>query len=320
MLYSKSIFYVIILGFVYMVVGCGKQSGLNHVLAPGTKPVKLNKDSLFVFTEGPACDSAGTLFFTDGPTGKIWRVDDENKFTVIITGAGRPDGQMFDHQGNLVVCEYDAKKVSYWSPDGKLIKVLADEYNKKGLNGPNDVVIDRKGGIYFSDPFFKRPNAPQEVEGIYYIPQGGTIQRVVSDDSTSPNGVILTPDEKILLAVDNFLPYVFAYDVNSDGTVSNGRIWGLLTLPTAKLGSDKRPNVSAIGVCMDTEGHLYVGTNTGIQVFDSQGKNLGTIALPERPMNMTYGRKNPYLMYIATGNSMYSLEMKVKGICFPQLQ
>lgn len=320
MKFIKSIYCLLFSLFIYMVVGCGQQSGLNHVLAPGTKAVKLNKDSLFVFTEGPACDANGTLFFTDGPSGRIWRMDGDNQFTVVITGGGRPDGQIFDHQGNLVVCEYDAKKVSYWSPDGKLIKVLADEYNKKGLNGPNDVVIDRKGGIYFSDPFFKRPNAPQEVEGIYYIPQGGTLQRVVSADSISPNGVIFTPDEKILLAVDNFLPYVFAYDVNPDGTVSNGRVWGVLTLPPAKPGSDHPPYASAIGVCVDTEGHLFVGTNFGMQVFDAQGNNLGTIILPERPMNMTYGRKNPYLMYIATGNSMYSLEMKVKGICFPQLQ
>jgi gluconolactonase len=132
--------------------------------------------------------------------------------------------------------------------------------------------------------------------------------------------VIFTPDEKTLLFVDNFLPNVFACDVNSDGTLSAARVYADLTVPPAKPGSNRPPNAAAIGTCMDTEGHLYVGANNGLQVIDAKGKNLGTITLPERPMNMTFGRKDPFTMYIATGNSMYSLEMKIKGICFPQLQ
>ncbi|MCK4966312.1 SMP-30/gluconolactonase/LRE family protein [bacterium] len=304
----------------FLIISCGSnQEGLNSVIEPGTKPVKLNTNYTFDFTEGPVFDAEGNLYFTDGTNGKVYRMEISGRFTPVITVAGRPDGMMIDRSGNLVVCDYDAKRLDLYAPDGKFIKTLADSYNGKKLNGPNDIVLDKKGGIYFTDPFFRRPNAPQETEAVYYIPKGGTIQRAAAD-FTSPNGIIFTPDEKMLLVVDTQETHVHAYDVKSDGSLHNHRIWGNVTLPPYKQGK-KKPRSGSVGVAMDEEGRLYVATDLGLEVFTAEGNSLGVIKMEEfkRPLNMTFDRKNPYTMIITAYESVYSLKMNTRGISFPQL-
>jgi gluconolactonase len=301
------------------VVLCNfKPEGIEEVIDPNSKPVKLHIDDIFNFTEGPVCDAKGVLYFTDGPEGKVYRMNEFNKFTAVITDAKRPDGMMIDREGNLVVCDYNAKRLDLYSADGEFLKTLTDSYNGRKLNGPNDVVIDRKGGIYFTDPSLSKENVTQDAESVYFIPKGGNIQRV-ADDFVAPNGIILTPDEKTLLVVDTKEPYIHSYKINNDGTLSNHKIWGKVTIPQTEPGKQP-PRSGSVGVAMDVEGRLYVATDLGMEVFNKNGKSIGVIKFRDfkRPMNMTFDRKDPYTMIIASYKAIYSLKMKVKGISFPQ--
>ena len=310
----------ILIIFIFVSACASEPEGLNSIIDPLSKPVKLNRDTAFSFTEGPVYDSFGVLFFTDGTAGKVFRMDKDKTFTTVITGAGRPDGMMIDPDGNLIVCDYDAKKLDLYSPDGKLIKTLAGSYNGKGLNGPNDVVIDKKGRIYFTDPFFLKPGAPQEVEGVYFLPPGGKLQ-LICDHMSVPNGIILSPDEKTLLIVDTQEPEIHAIDITGDGKFENHRTWGKVTLHPYALESGN-PRSGSVGVAMDSQGNLFVATDLGIEVFNADGKSLGIIKsdVYKRPLNMTFDRNDLYTMIITAYESVYSLKMKVRGISFPQLK
>ena len=170
---------------------------------------------------------------------------------------------MVDRDGNLVVCDFKAKKMDLYAPDGTLLKTLADEYEGKPLNGPNDCVIDRKGGIYFTDPSFNKPHSPQGVEGVYYIKPSGAIIRVAGGFEI-PNGIILTPDERRLIVVDYDSPVIRAFDVNEDGTLANDHVWAMAALAGnepaegEKMAScgDRRGNGCGIQfVCFHRPGH-----------------------------------------------------------------
>lgn len=310
-------YFLIFLNLVFVLCNF-KPEGLEQVIELTTKPVKLHIDDVFTFTEGPVCDANGVLYFTDGPEGKVYRMDEFNKFTAVITGAKRPDGMMIDREGNLVVCDYDGKRLDLYTVDGKFLKTLADSYNGKRLNGPNDVVIDREGRIYFTDPSLSKENITQDAESVYLIPKGGVIQRV-ADDFSAPNGIILTPDEKTILIVDTKEPYIHSYKINDNGTLTNHKIRGKITIPPTEPGKPP-PRSGSVGVAMDTEGRLYVATDLGMEVFNKSGKSIGIIKFQEfkRPMNMTFDRKDPYTMIITSYKAIFSLKMKVKGISFPQ--
>ncbi len=318
-MHAASRYYVIVI-FLHLIVACASQpDGLDAVIVPGTEPVLLNNELMFGFTEGPVYDARGTLYFTDGVNGRVYRMESPGSFTPVITGAGRPDGMMIGHDGNLVVCDFDAKRLDLYEPNGTFIRTLADSYQGKPLNGPNDAVIDRNGGIYFTDPFFQKPNPPQDAEALYYLPDGGRLRRVAAD-FVSPNGVIFTPDEQTLLVVDTQAPDIHAYDVHTYGSLSNHRIFGQVTLPPREQG-EPVPRSGSVGVAMDTDGRLYVATDLGIEVFDSGGRSLGVLNLDEmkRPINMTFDRQDPYRMIITAYSSVYALRMKVRGISFPRL-
>jgi len=293
---------------------------LDQILDPHVKPVKLNRDTSFTFTEGPVYDDTGILYFTDGPTGNVFSITADGVFKLVITGAKRPDGMMIDHDGNLVVCDYDGKRLDLYNPEGQLIRTIADSYNGKALNGPNDVIIDKEGGIYFTDPFFEKAGAPQDAEGVYFIPKDGELRRIC-DQVTVPNGIILTPDEKTLIIVDTQEPGIHAIDVRPGSKYENHRIWGRVTLPPVKEGN-KKPRSGSVGVAMDSLGNLYVATDLGMEIFNSKGQSLGIIKFQEfkRPVNMTFDRNDPNIMIITAYESVYSLKMLVKGISFPQFE
>lgn len=305
----------------FIITGCKlSHSGLDRIVDPEIKPLKLNRDTNFTFTEGPVYDADGILYFTDGTTGNVFRMTPDGSFSLVISGAKRPDGMMTDHDGNLVVCDYDGKRLDLYSPEGLLIKTLADSYHGKPLNGPNDVVIDRDGGIYFTDPFFLKPGAPQDAEGVYHIPKNGVLDRIC-DHVSVPNGIILTPDEKTLLIVDSQEPEIHAIDIHPGGNFDNHRIWGRITLAPVKEGESKARSGS-VGVAMDSRGNLYVATLLGIEVFNSKGRSLGIFKTTEykRPLNMTFDRNDPYNLIITSYESVFSLKTRVKGISFPQFE
>ncbi len=272
-------------------------AGNSGVLAEGAKVEKLAGD--FAFTEGPAADAEGNVYFTDQPNDRIllWSVD--GKLSVWLEGTGRSNGLYFDHNGDLLACA-DLKN-EMWSIDIKTKehKVLFDNYQGKLLNGPNDLWVDPKGGIYFTDPFYKRTywdRGPMEQDGqhVYYFkPDRKTLIRV-ADDLRQPNGIIGTPDGKLLYVADIGAGKTYVYKMNEDGTLSDKKLF-------APEGSD--------GMTIDNEGNIYLTTNA-VPVYSAAGEKIETIAVPERPANVTFGGGDGHTLFITAKTSLYGVKMR----------
>ncbi len=164
----------------------------------------VRKHTGFNWTEGPAADGNGNVYFTDYDPPTIYRLDIVGKLSMFLKHDQRPNGLSFNAAGDLVACERLGRVILISTRD-KSIRPLAEKFNGKRLNAPNDLVIDRSGGIYFTDPHFRAPTPlPQGVPGVYYVAPGGEINRLVND-LYSPNGIILSPDEKTLYVVPTLL-------------------------------------------------------------------------------------------------------------------
>lgn len=246
----------------------------------------------FKFTEGPAADAKGDIYFTDIPNNRIhkWSVKD-GKLSTFMENTGGANGLYFERQGNLLACAGGAGKVLSVSPKGK-VTVLADKYKGKSFNSPNDLWIDPKGGIYFTDPRYgRRDNLPQDGEHVYYLsPDQKKIVRVV-DDMVRPNGVIGTPDGKILYVADRGANKTYSYKINADGTLSGKKLF-------AEKGSD--------GMTLDEKGNLYV-TVDGVLVYDPSGKLINKIEVPETPANVCFG-KDKKTLFITARKSLYCVK------------
>ena len=170
----------------------------------------------FQFTEGPAADRHGNLFFSDVRASRVHKVDSKGRLSVFREPSNRTNGNMFNSRGELVGCEQAGRIVAV-SPDGKNVRVLAEQYEGKPFNAPNDLVIDRDGGVYFTDPHFGAVEPlPQGVTAVYYISPDGKVARLV-DDLKAPNGVILSPDEKTLYVIPSMQSEMMAYPVEAPG-------------------------------------------------------------------------------------------------------
>jgi len=190
------------------------------------------------------------------------------------------------------------------------LRVLADEYNGKRFNAPNDLVIDRKGGIYFTDPEFGRKiKKPQGTFAVYYIRAPGKVVRVV-ESLPRPNGIILSPDEKTLYVVPSGSAQVMAYAVEAPGKLGKGRAFFELLQPEGRKGT------GGDGLTVDTKGNLYITSQLGVQVVSPAGKHLRTLAFPEKPANVTFGGKDRATLYVTARTSVYTLALKVRGHVF----
>jgi len=200
--------------------------------------------------------------------------------------------------GNLLACEGGNRRLVSINPQGK-VTVRVDKYDNKMLNSPNDIWIDPKGGIYFTDPRYgPRDNLEQDGEHVYYLsPDRKKLIRVI-DDMVRPNGVIGTPDGKLLFAADHGANKTYVYTINKDGTLSDKRLF-------APEGSD--------GMTMDSEGRVYL-TGSAVSVYDSAGNKIETIEVPERPSNVCFSGKDKQTLFITAQTSLYSVRMQVKGL------
>jgi len=270
------------------------------VIAPGAKLEKLAGD--FAFTEGPTCDRQGNVFFTDQPNNRImeWSVD--GKLSTFLQPAGRANGMYFDAKGNLIACADEHNQLWSIAPD-KTVTVLVTNFEGKYLNGPNDVWIAPNGGIYLTDPFYKRTwwdhttMALTNQEVFYLSPDRKTLTRV-TDDLKKPNGITGTPDGKTLFVADIQANQTWRYDILSDGSLTNK------TLAIAK-GSD--------GMTIDENGNLYL-CGGGVTVFDKTGKQVDHIDVPEKwSANVCFGGKDRRTLFITASTSLYSIRMNVKG-------
>jgi gluconolactonase len=259
----------------------------------------------FGFTEGPMWDAAGFLYVSDETINKIFRVYPDGKKEEVIA-LGDPDGNTFDRHHRLIDCASVLRAIIAVTPDGKY-KILADHYDGKKFNSPNDVIVGPDGALYFTDPTLDLvAGEKQEVpfQGVYRLDNEGNV-RLLTKELTQPNGLAFSPDGKHFYIDDSEKRNIRVYDVTSDGTLSNGRIFG--EEPGAK--HDGVPD----GIKVDKSGNLFVTGPKGIWVWDASGNHLGTIAMPEQPANLAWGDKDYHTLYITATTSVYRLELKTQG-------
>jgi gluconolactonase len=270
------------------------------VVAPGATLQKLAGE--FTFAEGATCDAQGNVFFTDQPNNRIMKWSVEGKLTTFLQPAGRANGMYFDAAGNLLACADEKTELWSISPDGKHT-VLAREFEGKSLNGPNDVWSAPGGGLYITDPFYKRPwwsydRQPQDTAQVYYLPAGHKALKRVTSDLVKPNGIVGTPDGKTLYVADIGANRTYAYDIQPDGTLAGKRL-------ACAMGSD--------GMTLDTEGNLYL-TGHGVFVFDKMGRQIDHIEVPEDWVgNLCFGAPNRHTLFLAASKGLYSIQLRTKG-------
>jgi gluconolactonase len=270
------------------------------VLAPGAKVEKLAGD--FAFTEGPTCDAGGNLYFTDQPNDRILRWSRDGTLTTFLQPAGRSNGMHFDASGNLVACADERNELWSIAPDGKA-SVLWKGHAGRALNGPNDVWIHPGGGMYFTDPFYKRPwwsheAMPQDGQHVYYLPPGREALVRVTDDLVQPNGIIGTPDGRTLYVADIGAKKTWRYAIGKDGRLSGKAL-------VCEHGSD--------GMTLDEEGHLYL-TGDGVRVFDSEGRQVEHILVPEPwTANVSFCGGDRRTLFITASKGLYSVRTRTRG-------
>ena len=281
---------------------------LSSLIEPGN-PERVGSN--FEFTEGPVWMPAGFLVFSDIRANRICKWLPDGSVTTWREPSGNANGLTIDHQNRLLVCEQGNRLVSRIEPDGTRT-LLAERYEGKLLNSPNDIVCRSDGTIYFTAPPYgiipgesSSYDKPQEqsCNGIYRILPDGSVHRVV-DDFDRPNGLAFSPDESILYINDTPRRHVRALDVQADGSLTNSRVIADMDHP--------QPG-SPDGMKVDQEGNLYVTGANGIWVFAPDGTCLGVIVLPERPTNCAWGDEDRKTLYITARTSLFRFRGRVKG-------
>ena len=263
----------------------------------------------FGFTEGPMWDEAGFLYVSDETLNKIFRVDADGKKQEVIA-LGDPDGNTFDREHRLIDCASVLRAIIAVTPDGKYT-ILADRYEGKKFNSPNDVIVGPDGALYFTDPTLDLvAGEKQEIpfQGVYRLDVEGKNKgnvRLLTRDLTQPNGLAFSPDGKRFYVDDSEQRNIRVYDVKADGTLANGRIFG-------EEPGGKQEGVPD-GIKVDKKGNLFVTGPKGIWVWDAEGHHLGTIAMPEQPANLAWGGKDYRTLYITATTSVYRLDLKTQG-------
>jgi gluconolactonase len=263
----------------------------------------------FGFTEGPVW-RGDHLLFSDIPRNRIVRLrmlQEGPEVTTFRSPSGNPNGQTLDRQGRLITCEHSGRRVVRTEIDGT-ISVLAEAYQGKRLNSPNDIIVRSDGNIYFTDPTFGLGHPPRWQEltfkGVYRISPRGELT-MLTDSFDMPNGLAFSPDESILYVDDTFGGNIRAFEVSKEGDISKGR-----EFVTLKGEGPGAPD----GMKVDWEGNIYCTGPGGIWILNSHGKSLGRINLPEVPANMTFGDVDFKTLYITAQTSIYRVRLNITGI------
>lgn len=285
--------------FVLLVSCKSSQKGLYR---KGAVPTLL-ADS-FAFTEGPAVAPNGDVYFTDQPNNRIhkWAAE-TGEVSIYMEGAGRANGLFFDHKGRLLACA-DEKFQLWRIDDKKNVTVLADGFDQKNFNGPNDLWIDHKGGIYFTDPYYQRPywkRSKMEMDGqrVYYRTPDGLEIKMVADHFVRPNGIIGTKDGKKLYIADIGDKKTYQYRIQKDGSLGIPELF-------VEMGSD--------GMTIDSQGNVYL-TGDGVTIFNPKGEKIGHIPVPQKwTANVTFGGMDRKTLFITAGTAVYTLKMNISGV------
>ncbi len=276
-------------------------------IGPAGKVEKL--EGTYEFTEGPVWLN-DSLYFTDIPKERIYRLAEDGNVSVFREKSGHANGLFAHASGEIYACQMDGRLAAI-SANGKDERVLVDKYKDQRFNAPNDLVIDRGGGVYFTDPAFRAPKPlPQLKTCVYYYSPDGNVARLI-EDLPNPNGVILSPDERTLYVIPSGQSEMMAYDVESPGKISGARKFCTLEQPP------NSPPSGGDGLTVDTKGNLYITSKLGLQVYSPEGKMLGVIETPEQPANVTFGGKDLKTLYVTARKSVYAIPMHAQGHRFP---
>ncbi len=257
----------------------------------------------FEFTEGPSADAKGNVYFTDQPNDRIliWSID--NKLSTFLQPAGRSNGLCFDAKGRLWACADEKNELWVIDVGTKKHTVVVKDYQGKLFNGPNDVWVRPDGGIYFTDPFYKRKYwkrgpSEQDQQAVYFLEAEGKGVRRVADGFKQPNGLVGSADGKTLFVTDIGGGKTYSYAVESEGTLANKQLFC---------------NQGADGMTLDEKGNLYLA-GRNVTVFDRMGKKVETIAVPEVwSANVCFGGADMRTLFVTAGKSLYGIRMKVPG-------
>lgn len=280
-----------------------EEAGLSQVIAPGAQ-VELVREG-FVFTEGPVGLPDGGLLFSDLRAGLIYRIEPNGGLSLFRNNTNETNGLALNRKGELLAAETAAKRISV-SNFGGPPRELTRGNGKQPLAAVNDLIADAKGGVYFTDPH-TRPIVPGRKVHVYYLTPGFTAARIVDDTIQRPNGLTLTLDGRTLLVDDTVGADVYAFDVRSDGTLANRRVFAkLVDIPQ---GEDS----GADGMAIDRDGRVFITTMRGVQVFDRAGGYLGTIPVPRRPTNVAFAGPEKSVLYITAREGVYRIRTLTRG-------
>ena len=262
----------------------------------------------FEFTEGPVWSPEGYLLFSDIPANTIyWWTPGSASAEIFRRPSGHSNGLTLDREGHLLACEHD-RRVSRTEEDGRVV-TLADRYNGRRLNSPNDIVVKSDGGIYFTDPPFGLPNREEGKEldfnGVFRLSSDGSLT-LLDDTLSLPNGLAFSPDERVLYVDDSHRGHIRAFDVQADGTLSNGRVFAEIRKPGEAVGGGD-------GMKVDVQGNVFCTGRGGIFVFDSGGELFGSIKVPEIPSNVAWGDDDLKTLYITARTGLYKIRVKTGG-------
>ncbi|MCD8739632.1 SMP-30/gluconolactonase/LRE family protein [Mucilaginibacter roseus] len=256
----------------------------------------------FEFTEGPATDKNGDVYFTDQPNDKIWKYSADGKLTVFMDKTGRSNGLFFDKKGRLLAAADEKNEL--WAIDKKgNHKVILSNFNGKRFNGPNDGWVAPNGDIYFTDPYYQRDywqHKSSDLDGqkLYLLKKGAKQAVVANDQFKQPNGIVGTTDGKFLYVADIGDNKTYLFNIEKDGTLTNRVL-------LIKQGSD--------GMTLDDQGNIYL-TGKGVTIYNPQGEKLFNIPIPEQwTGNVCFAGKNRDVLFITASKGIYTVKMNVKG-------
>jgi gluconolactonase len=303
---------VLVAGMVYSVAAAQAQNtpatekmatAIPGVIAAGAK-VEVVKDG-FKGTEGPIALPDGSLVFTENATSELIKIDAAGQTSVFLKDTKEANGLAFDSMGRLIAVQRAPgfARIAVVYPPGKET-VITDKFEGKPFDRPNDLVVDKKGGVYFTDP---------DPKVVYYAAPGGKTIKV-AENINRPNGVILSPDERTLYVNDSSGEYLLAFDVQADGSLRNRRNFAKYV---GVRKTDEGFASGADGLAVDSEGRVYTTSNGGVDVFSPQGQHLGTIpvGIPggRNPQNLAFAGRDKKTLYMVGRGAAFKVQMLAQG-------
>jgi gluconolactonase len=307
-----------------------KRLAAYHTIIPENVKIELVADGAtegpgLIYSEGPSWVD-GKLYFSSMGYDAMWNgfpeksalveMDPDGTYRYISYGKMETNGTFPLGNGNLAVCDMYGHRVIEVTTKGRVVRTIASEYNGKRLDGPNDLAVDNKGGVYFTDPQIMPTPHMQPGRSVFYVNVKGEVIRVIEPgEMIKPNGLILSPDCRTLYVNSTPENFMMAYDVNEDGTLSNGRKFGTLFL-TPEILDEQSINPQVDGMTVDELGNVYITSIIGLQIFSPEGEIIGIVHFPLMPVNCCFGDEDGKTLYVTCNDKVYKIRTKVKGAAY----